>query len=123
MNSLGKFASLRRKHSKLVDFVTIYIAEAHPAERKHFSSNYDICSHPHMEARIEAAKVLKEEAGEDLEGCPILVDPMDDKTNIAYGGWPERLYVIKNGTVVFEGGIGPFGYDVNKVDKFLESSL
>jgi len=121
MNSLGKFASLMRTHSKSVDFVTIYISEAHPAERNHFNGNYDITSHPNMEARLEAAKVLREEAGENLEGCPIVVDPMDDRTNLAYGGWPERLYVIKDGLVVFEGGMGPFLYDVQKVDDFLST--
>ena len=73
MASLGKFGALRTKFAGLVDFVTIYIAEAHPAERKHFSGNFDISTHSSMEERIEAARTMKEEAGESLDGCPILV--------------------------------------------------
>ena len=74
MANLSKFGALRTKFAGLVDFVTIYIAEAHPAERKHFSGNYAIdTTHASMEERIEAAETLKEEAGEFLKGCPILV--------------------------------------------------
>ena len=72
MASLGKFGALRTKFAGLADFVTIYIAEAHPAERKHFIDNYAIDTHASMEERIEAAKTLKEEAGVFLNGCPIL---------------------------------------------------
>ena len=76
MANLGKFGALRTKFAGLVDFVTIYIAEAHPAERKHFSGNFDISTHASMQERIEAAKTLKENAGEILDGCPILVRDM-----------------------------------------------
>ena len=73
MASLGKFGALRTKFAGLVDFVTVYIAEAHPAEKKHFSGNFDIATHASMGERIEAANTLKEQAGKILEGCPILV--------------------------------------------------
>ena len=57
----------------LVDFLTIYIAEAHPAERQHFSGNIYISTHETMEERVEAADTLREKAGGTLKGCPILV--------------------------------------------------
>ena len=72
-----------------------------------------------MEARVDAAETLREEAGDKLAGCPILVDPMDDRANLAYAALPERLYVILDGTVVFVGGPGPYHYDVKAVDNFL----
>ena len=74
MANLGKFGALRTKFAGLVDFVTVYIAEAHPAERKDFSGNYDIDTHANMEERIEAARTLKKVAGDVLTGCPILVN-------------------------------------------------
>ena len=74
MASLAKFGDLRTKYDELVDFATVYIAEAHPAEREHFSDNFDISTHVNMNERIEAAKTLKEKAGKILEGCPILVN-------------------------------------------------
>jgi len=119
MASLGDFSDLKEKYSQTADFVTIYIAEAHPYESGHFSDNYSIVTHPHLEARLEAARTLRQEAGDLLASCPILVDPMDDRANLAYVGFPERLYVIKDGKVVFVGGPGPQLYDVKEVDKFL----
>jgi len=123
MANLGKFGALRTKFAGLVDFVTVYIAEAHPAERKDFSGNYDIDTHANMEERIEAARTLKKVAGDVLTGCPILVDRMDDSANIAFAAFPERLYVLKNGNIVFQGGTGPNNYDINEVELFLSKNL
>ena len=44
---------------------------------------------------------------------PTLVDRVDDAVCAAYGGWPDRLYVIgRDGRVAFAGKEGPFGFDV-----------
>jgi len=120
MASLEKFGTLRQNFSDLADFVTIYIAEAHPAERGHFTDNYDIDTHKHMGDRLRAAETLREKAGEHLAGCTILVDPMDDRANLAFAALPERLYVVREGRVVFEGGMGPFDYKIGKVEEFLK---
>eukprot|EP00092_Neocalanus_flemingeri_P008138 GFUD01008778.1.p2 GENE.GFUD01008778.1~~GFUD01008778.1.p2 ORF type:complete len:124 (+),score=26.60 GFUD01008778.1:507-878(+) len=123
MANLGKFGALRTKFAGLADFVTIYIAEAHPAERKHFSGNYAIDTHADMEQRIEAAKTLREEAGEFLKGCPIMVDNMDDQANLAYAALPERLYVLMDGNVAYQGGLGPFYYNIEEIDDFLSKNI
>eukprot|EP00090_Calanus_glacialis_P015331 TRINITY_DN24214_c0_g1_i1.p2 TRINITY_DN24214_c0_g1~~TRINITY_DN24214_c0_g1_i1.p2 ORF type:complete len:124 (-),score=40.21 TRINITY_DN24214_c0_g1_i1:113-484(-) len=123
MASLGKFGALRTKFAGLVDFVTVYIAEAHPAEKKHFSGNFDIASHASMRERMEAANTLKEEAGQILEGCPILVDPMDDRANLAYAALPERLYVVQDGKITYEGGVGPRNYSIDELDAFLSKGV
>jgi len=123
MANLGKFGALRTKFVGLVDFVIIYIAEAHPAERKHFSGNFDIFTHASMEERMEAARTLKENAGEILDGCPILVDCMDDRTNLAYSALPERLYVLQDGKITYEGGLGPYFYSIDEVEAFLSKQV
>jgi len=124
MANLDKFGKLRENFSGMADFVTIYIAEAHPAERGHFrvggeGGNYDIDTHANIADRLNAATTLKEEAGEALKGCKILVDPMDDRANIAYAALPERLYVVRDGQVVYQGGLGPFDYKISEVEAFL----
>ena len=73
MASLGEFGALRTKFAGLVDFVAIYIAEAHPTEKKHFSGNIDISTHVDMDDRLKAAKMAKKNAGETLAVCPIVV--------------------------------------------------
>jgi len=124
MANLGKFGSLRQNFSGVADFVTVYIAEAHPAERGHFrvggdGGNYAIDTHANMGDRIRAAATLREEAGTDLGGSTILVDLMDDPANLGYAALPERLYVIQDGRVVYQGGLGPFDYRIEEVEAFL----
>jgi len=44
-------------------------------------------------------------------GVPTLVDDLDDAVARAYGGWPDRLYLIgRDGRVAFQGDEGPFGF-------------
>jgi len=119
MANLEKFGELRRNFSQLVDFVTIYIEEAHPVEQGHYNGNYDIGTHKDMNERITAAKILREDAGEQLAGSPILVDPMDDRANLAYAALPERLYILLDNHVVYEGGFGPLDYNLGEVERFL----
>lgn len=124
MANLGKFCVLRKNFAQVADFVTIYIAEAHPAERGHFrvggeGGNFDIDTHANMADRLRAAETLLNEAGESLAGCPILVDLMDDRAQTAYAALPERLYVIMDNRVVYQGGLGPFDYKIGEVERFL----
>jgi len=43
---------------------------------------------------------------------PALIDGVDDKVGKAYGGWPDRLYLIgKDGKIAFAGAQGPGGFD------------
>ena len=41
-----------------------------------------------------------------------LVDHVENKVQDAYGGWPDRLYLVgKDGKIVFAGARGPQGFD------------
>jgi len=79
----------------------------------------NIGSHSNMWDRINAAQTMKKDAGKNLEGCTILVDPMDDRANISYAALPERLYVILDDRVIYQGGLGPFSYDLCQLETFL----
>lgn len=72
-----------------------------------------------MEERAEVAEVclLRLELA-----MPTLLDDMDDSTDRAYAAHPERLYVIdREGTVAFQCGPGPFGFDVAEWEKAIEA--
>ena len=100
MASFSKFCGLRAKFSGLADFVTIYIAEAHPRERPNFGGNLEIATHQVLEDRIEAAKILLDHG--DDEDITILVDTMSNNASKAYAANPERLYCILDGKIVME---------------------
>ena len=51
---------------------------------------------------------------------PALLDGIDNKTEAAYTGWPDRLYLIDtNGRVAYKSAAGPFGF----APRALEQSL
>ena len=63
--------------------------------------------------------LLRKEGKEFLEGCPILVDSIDNEAEKKYSGLPERLYVILDGEIIYAGEMGPFGYSIKEVDECL----
>lgn len=56
---------------------------------------------------------------ETLPG-PLLVDNMKDEACKSYGSFPDRLYIILDGVVVFQGGVGPHGYLPKLVEAWLQ---
>ncbi|MCZ2146850.1 MAG: hypothetical protein LC126_03635 [Bryobacterales bacterium] len=55
---------------------------------------------------------------------PALLDGIDNRTERAYTGWPDRLYVIgKQGRVVFKSAPGPYGFSPHEMEKALRKSL
>ena len=139
MAKLGQFGEMSAKYSSLADFVTLYISEAHPSEEANFTGNIDIAEHKvrslgrtenvpsllrdhlqNFEERLEAAEILRDykKAEDNYE---ILVDLMDNKAGTAYAAMPERLYVVLDGKIVYEGLQGPFDYRMDEVELYLES--
>lgn len=49
----------------------------------------------------------------------LLADQMDDAACRAYATMPDRLYIVHHGRVVYQGGLGPFGYQVHPKIVFL----
>jgi hypothetical protein len=51
---------------------------------------------------------------------PTVVDEIDNGVASAYGGWPDRLYLIgADGRIVFQGGEGPFGFKPAELERAL----
>ncbi len=53
---------------------------------------------------------------------PLLVDPMENTAELAFGSWPERLYVIDGaGRIAWQGGQGPKDFDPEALATWLEA--
>ena len=51
---------------------------------------------------------------------PTVVDGIDNAVASAYGGWPDRLYLVgADGRIVFQGGEGPFGFLPSELERAL----
>jgi hypothetical protein len=60
------------------------------------------------EERVKLAGTCSTNLGIEF---PALVDRIENSTEVAYTGWPDRLYVIdKDGRVAFKSAAGPFGF-------------
>jgi type I thyroxine 5'-deiodinase len=55
---------------------------------------------------------------------PALLDGIDDSTEKAYTGWPDRLYVIdREGRVAYKSDPGPFGFTPGGMEEALKKVL
>lgn len=55
---------------------------------------------------------------------PTLLDTSDNQADIAFNAWPERLYVLSPmGQIVYQGGKGPYKFDVEELEAFLTNYL
>jgi hypothetical protein len=103
--------------------LTIYIEEAHavdewvlPESEVEVSGEAAIPVHQSISERIAAARRL-------ISNRRILsetvCDSMAGHVCDRYQAWPERLYIILDGIVVYKGGNGPFGYKLWEVQEWL----
>ena len=112
MAQLGSLHDLYDKYLYAVQFLVVYIREAHPEDGWVIGSNRDqgiaFDDPTNDEERLEAATAC---ALRLKIRMPVVVDEIDDKIASAYGALPDRLYLIdSDGNVAFQGEQGPWGF-------------
>lgn len=98
---------LYAQYNNRVQFLVIYIREAHPTD------GWDIGSPNRVRdaQTIEDRRLIAGRCEAAQYDIKTYVDEMDDAVMTAYAAWPERLYLIgEDGRVVYAGGRGPFGF-------------
>lgn len=117
MARLRAFQRLAARYLDVADFLLVYIEEAHPSDGWASSdAPYQIPQHQCLQDRLRAAQLMLQEA----PGCRLVVDTMDNASNAAYGAYFERLYIIQERMVVYQGGRGPDGYKISELRHWLE---
>ena len=122
---MGELERLYDLHGDAVAFFVVYIREAHPEDGWVLSVN--------REEQIELADpTTLEERAAAAEACvlrlrtriPVLLDDVDDAVARAYGGWPDRLYLIgRDGRIAFQGEEGPFGFRPEDLAAAIDAEL
>ncbi|MBW2370239.1 MAG: hypothetical protein JRH15_20405 [Deltaproteobacteria bacterium] len=131
-----RFKKLYAKYHTEVEFATIYIREAHPTDRWWLAEtkimglvgrilnpyvSFNTKSPATMQERRQVAGACKQALLGDI---PIYVDEMDDKIDLAYVGWPTRVYFVGlDGRIVYDSGMGPFGLNAEALDKNITAYL
>ena len=52
-----------------------------------------------------------------------VIDNLENALEKAYNAFPDRIYVVKNGKIVFKGGQGPFKCVPEKLKQWFKSNL
>jgi iodothyronine deiodinase-like protein len=104
-----------------VDFLTVYVREAHPTDEWQMKSNVkeDVCyAQPKtLEQRVAIANDFVRRQKYPL---PFGIDDMTNAADLAYSAWPERFYIIdEHGRIAYAGGMGPFKYNPDEVRAWL----
>jgi hypothetical protein len=109
---LGALHELWERYRERAEFLVVYIREAHPEDGWVLAEN-------RREAIAIRDPASDAERGQAAGACatrlairiPVLVDRADDRVALAYGGWPDRLYLIGvDGRIAYQGGEGPSGF-------------
>jgi hypothetical protein len=100
----------------------VYIEEAHPTDEWQMPSNIKdkvlVASAKTFDDRDAAANTCVVKLGIEI---PALVDDIQDTTERAYTGWPDRLYIIdRDGRVAYKSQAGPFGFEPDEMAKALK---
>jgi hypothetical protein len=105
-----------------VAFYVVYIQEAHPSDIWQMPSNIRqgvVFRLPKsFDERTGIASSCVRKLGIKI---PALIDNMDDSTERAYTGWPDRIYLLdRDGRVAFKTKPGPFGFDPTQLKIHLQ---
>jgi Iodothyronine deiodinase len=100
----------------------VYIQEAHPTDLWQMPSNVKegvVFASPRSDGeRRNTASACVRNLGIHV---PALLDGIDNRTERAYTGWPDRLYVIgRDGRVAFKTAPGPFGFSARALEQSLQ---
>jgi type I thyroxine 5'-deiodinase len=100
----------------------VYIQEAHPTDLWTTESNVRE-GVQYASARTEGERTVTASACVRTLGIhiPAILDGIENKTERAYTGWPDRLYLIgTDGRVVFKTAPGPYGFSTKGLQQALE---
>ncbi len=105
-------------------FLTVYLEEAHAKDEWYLPDSPDaqeggrtcVLNHRTIEDRIVAAKAFTANYSYQSE---VVCDSFEEQMSERFDAWPEKLYIILDGVVVYEGGNGPFDYKLCEVQDWL----
>jgi len=108
-----------------VQFVVVYIREAHPEEGWILPENRRSGIAVHEPTTDDERRAVATTCAANLKmSMRTVIDGVDNAVASAYGGWPDRLYLVgSDGRIVYQGGEGPFGFKPEELAVAIEREL
>lgn len=99
---------MRRRYGNRVEFLAIYLREAHPTDGWRSEANDRIGLTIPQPTDMEKRRSVAQQCSSALKiQMPVLVDELDDRVGRAYNAMPDRLFAIdKQGRVPIAAGPG-----------------
>ncbi len=132
-----RLKELHRKYGDQVEFIVVYVKEAHATDKwwlgrsrtqrviHNLSGNLarlDIAEPVTMAQRRKVAASCQANLFDGV--VPLYVDTMEDEVSLAYTAKPTRIYFIgMDGRVVYNPGIGPFGFSPGQLDEVIAEHM
>jgi hypothetical protein len=103
------------------DFLQVYIREAHPSDEWEMVYNHrDNVIYTQPQTRAQRIAIASDYIQRFHVALPFAIDDMDNRANLVYAAWPERIYILdEQGKIVYRGGLGPFGYHPDEARAWL----
>ena len=122
---MGALHDLYHQYGDRVEFLVVYIREAHPDDGWMSQGNQEPDIHVYdpttEEERAEVAQACA--IALDIE-MTVLVDGIDDAVAGAYGALPDRLYLVGgDGRIAFQGEKGPRGFVPEDLEAAIRQEL
>ncbi|MEN8159676.1 MAG: deiodinase-like protein [Myxococcota bacterium] len=121
----GRLNQVAKRFQDRVEFLCIYIQEAHPTDGWQVLMNVNeeiLYAQPRTEdERVEVAGACM--IAMQLE-MPMLLDELTNEVDTAYKALPERLYLIgADGRIAYRGGPGPFQFNPDEWERAIADHL
>lgn len=108
-----------------VEFLLVYIREAHP------SDGWQVSDNEKDGVVLKEPKSHEERQSVAQKGCtqlklsmPTVIDDMDNSVDEKYAAWPERMFIVgPDGKVAYAGKQGPFGFKPPEVLAWLKDNV
>jgi hypothetical protein len=116
---------IRNHFREEVQFLGVYVREAHPTDGWHMESNAMVGVKVAQPKTLAERQAVAQQCHTRLKPTiPLVVDGIDDTVGNAYSGMPARLYVIDaRGRVAYKSGRGPFGFKTGEMEQALVMTL
>jgi len=115
---------LYEQYRDKVDFMVVYITEAHPSDVWQMESNVKekvvFASPRSQDERASVAGTCVRKLGIEI---PALLDEFGNSTESAYTAWPDRIYMIdRDGKIAYKSKPGPFGFKSDELAAALNTN-
>lgn len=122
---MGALERIYDRYRKRVEFLVVYIKEAHPEDGWVLEENREASIRVSDPITITQRADVAATCATRLEiPMPVVVDAIDNRVTSQYGGWPDRLYLIgRDGRIAFQGGEGPSGFRPEELERAIAVEL